>query len=181
MISSKITEAILFAYDAHKDQKRNDGKPFIIHPLSVGYILSSLECSEEVIIAGILHDVIEDTIFTAKNIEEKFGKRVTALVLEVTQDATISDWSMRKKAYRDHLSRASMDACLISLADLLDNRRSILDALKEGIDIWKTFGGNEKQVMEDSYERLAIYKNAFDNQATKELEEILNALKKVLL
>ena len=61
------------AADAHKDQKRKSGEPYIIHPLCVAIILADLELDKESIAAGLLHDVVEDTVMTEEELTEEFG------------------------------------------------------------------------------------------------------------
>ena len=70
---SMIEKAFDIAYHAHEGQCRKSGEPYIIHPLWVGIILAELELDKETIIAGILHDVVEDTVMTEEEITETFG------------------------------------------------------------------------------------------------------------
>lgn len=82
---SMIEKAYQTAYDAHKNQVRKSGEPYIVHPLCVSIILADLELDKETIIAGLLHDVVEDTIMTVEAIEEEFGADVALLVDGVTK------------------------------------------------------------------------------------------------
>ena len=179
VISPTITEAIEFSLLAHKDQLRNDDRPYIIHPLSVGFILQSAGYSESVIVAGILHDVVEDTEYSEEDIKEKFGEKISRLVAGVTDDKSITDWTERKRAYLDHLRISNDDVRAISAADILDNRRAILRSLEHGIDIWKTFFATPEMIIKDSEERLSIVKS-LDNDITRELEVLINKLKETL-
>ena len=77
---SMIEKAYKIAESAHKGQARKSGEPYIIHPLCVAIILAELEMDKETIVAGILHDVVEDTIMTAEQITEEFGEDVALLV-----------------------------------------------------------------------------------------------------
>ena len=77
---SMIEKAYKIASDAHKDQFRKSGEPYIIHPLNVAIILADLELDKETIIAGILHDVVEDTIMTEEDLKKEFGDDVALLV-----------------------------------------------------------------------------------------------------
>ncbi len=179
IVSPAITDAIEFGLLAHEGQLRKDGRPFIVHPLSVAFILQSAGYSESVVIAGILHDVVEDTKYSERDIEEKFGKEISEMVAGVTDDGLIQDWSERKRKYLDHLKGADDNVKAISAADMLDNRRAILTSLHAGVDIWKTFAANPKMIIENSEERLAIVKS-LNNEITRELEETINEIKKIL-
>jgi GTP pyrophosphokinase len=77
---SLIEKAYIKAAEAHKEQLRKSGEPYIIHPLCVAIILADLEMDKETIAAGLLHDVIEDTILTKEEIEHTFGADVALLV-----------------------------------------------------------------------------------------------------
>lgn len=82
---SLIEKAYQTAYNAHRDQVRKSGEPYIIHPLCVAIILADLELDKETIAAGLLHDVVEDTIMTDEEIEKEFGSDVALLVDGVTK------------------------------------------------------------------------------------------------
>ena len=73
---SMVEKAYSIAYNAHKGQKRKSGEPYIIHPLCVAIILANLELDKETIVAGLLHDVVEDTVMTNEEICREFGKEV---------------------------------------------------------------------------------------------------------
>lgn len=87
---SMIEKAYHIAYNAHKDQKRKSGEPYIIHPLCVAIILADLEMDKETIVAGLLHDVVEDTIMTSEEICEEFSEEVELLVDGVTKLGQLS-------------------------------------------------------------------------------------------
>lgn len=82
---SLIEKAYNIAYEAHKEQVRKSGEPYIIHPLCVAIILADLEMDKETIASGLLHDVVEDTVMTTEEIAEEFGRDVANIVDGVTK------------------------------------------------------------------------------------------------
>lgn len=137
----KIYKAIDTAARLHDGQKRKgDGLPYIIHPLAVAVILMEYTDDEDILIAGILHDTIEDTGYTKEQMEQDFGQRITHFVLEVTEPPKPLPWQQRKDDYLKHLVSASYEAKLICGADKLHNLQSMLAAVgKFGQDAYKGF------------------------------------------
>lgn len=135
---SLINKAYHIAYEAHKDQVRKSGEPYIIHPLYVAIILADLEMDKETIAAGLLHDVVEDTIMTIDEIKEQFGSDVALLVDGVTklQQLQLTGESQDKSADKVELQAENLRkmflamakdirVILIKLADRLHNMRTL--------------------------------------------------------
>ncbi len=135
---SMIEKAYQIAAEAHKEQKRKSGEPYIIHPLCVGIILADLEMDKETITAGLLHDVVEDTILTREEIEKEFGSDVALLVDGVTKlqniqlpgdymDKTQEQLEMQAENLRKMFLAMAKDirVILIKLADRLHNMRTL--------------------------------------------------------
>ena len=128
---SMIEKAYHVADDFHKEQKRKSGEPYIIHPLCVAIILADLEMDKETIAAGILHDVVEDTVMTLDELGKEFGEEVALLVDGVTKLTQLS-WSMDKMELQAENLRKMFLAMakdirviIIKLADRLHNMRTL--------------------------------------------------------
>ncbi len=120
--------AIAFATEAHAGQIRKyTGDPYIKHPIAVAEIVQSVHHTEEMVIAAILHDTVEDTAVTLLDIKHAFGPTVATLVAWLTDISTPfhGNRSARKELDRIHNALAPAAAKTIRLADLIDNTKSI--------------------------------------------------------
>jgi len=124
-----VTEAVIFASRQHDGMlRKGTDLPYIIHPTEVLAIASALTDDPEILAAAVLHDVIEDCGVTEEELAERFGARVTRLVLSETQ---LSDgdpratWDARKKEALLRIARGGRSVKLIALADKLSNMRAI--------------------------------------------------------
>ncbi len=147
MKSDALFEAIEFATKAHRHQHRKGtGVPYITHPLGVAHILIDHGCDEELVIAGVLHDTVEDTPVTLDDIRERFGKRVAALVEGASEPDKKDSWENRKQYTIEYLRTAPEDVALVACADKLDNIRSVrCDHLRMGDTIWERFKRDRQQ------------------------------------
>ena len=125
-----IMKAYNLAAEKHKDQKRGSGEPYIIHPLNVAYILASIGMDDNTLCAALLHDVVEDTDVTGKDLTDMFGKEISDMVAGVTKLSTIQFATLEEtqvENYRRMFLAMGKDirVILIKLADRLHNMRTL--------------------------------------------------------
>lgn len=143
----RIEDAIIFACEKHKGQTRKIVKlPYILHPMEVAQIISTVTTDEDIIIAGLLHDVLEDTQTSSEEIKNSFGQRVLDLVNSETEnkyrDENPEDTWKRRKNETLKVLRESDDIAvkIMWLSDKLSNLRSLCrNYANQGDEIWGYF------------------------------------------
>lgn len=174
----KLDYAILFATKAHDGQRRKtDNVAMIFHPFTVGMILRNCEMSEDCVIAGILHDVAEDTKYSLEDIKNIFGKNVEKIVEEVTENKQLP-WEERKQEAIDKIYTASLEGKMVECADKINNLETLYDLYKEKGDIvWKSFNKPyEKQKWYYTEMYKAVVNNTENNKLFDRYKEILEKL-----
>ncbi len=154
----KITKAIEFAIDKHGDDVRKGSTiPYYTHPIAVMNFLMMEKCSDEIVIAGVLHDTLEDTGDSYKEtydeIVELFGIQVADLVKAESEPENLKknsdekeSWKERKTHTIEHLKEASKDVKMICCADKLHNIISIKDDISLGVDVWAKFNSSKENI-----------------------------------
>lgn len=148
--SPRLIQAMNIAAWAHRAHVRKGTDiPYVSHVFGVMHLLAQVSDDEDVLIAGLFHDILEDVPeeYSPEQMAEDFGPRVLSLVQGVTKDATLPDWQARADAYLAHLSEAEEGSVLVSAADKLHNLLSILaDHQEIGEALWDRFNsGKERQ------------------------------------
>jgi len=193
--SDAINHAFAFAAKHHDRQVRKGTKlPYLTHPANIAVILTRYGRDEDTVVAGILHDVVEDCVRDSDTLEmleqrigEKFGATVLQTILQVTyrrldDDGVELSSSDRKEDYLQRLSEANEAARWVCAADKLHNVRSILADLQRTLDsqmIWSRFGGGREGTIKwyrDVYEKLKSV--GFDAPIMEELRAAVDELEK---
>ena len=141
-----VQKAIDFATKVHEGQyRKGTDRPYIVHPMEVGKIVSTMTQDEEIISAAILHDTIEDTGVTYEDLKQEFGTRVADLVAAESEDKS-KTWIERKGHTLEHLKTASQAEKILTMADKLSNIRSMArDYLLVGEELWQRFNMKDRE------------------------------------
>lgn len=148
MLNKRLAQALAYGEEKHEGQTRKtDGTPMFYHPIRVADTLKDAGFDEEVVMAGYLHDTIEDTDATLEEIESLFGKRVSEIVAGNTENKDHS-WEERKQHTIDWIAEAPIEVRALIVADKLDNLRSMMEAYQqEGESLFAHFKrGKEEQL-----------------------------------
>ena len=167
--SDSLNKAYNFALDAHQNQKRDEGVPYIIHPVAVANILTELKLDSATITTGLLHDTIEDTNVTYETVKKEFGEEVANLVDGVTKLSALEDKASndsKAENFRKLILATSKDirVLLVKLADRLHNMRTI------------NFVKDKDKIIRKAKETMEIYAPLADrmgmNRIRDELEDL---------
>jgi len=159
IFTDRVERAIATAIEAHQGQTRKGDRqlPYVVHPVTVALILSRYSDDEDTIIAGLLHDVLEDTHLGEEAIERQFGAKVLGMVKDVTEpDLPGLSWETRKDRYLRQLDRAPRGSLLVACADKIANLISMIAAHSiQGDGLWERFKAPPAQ-------KLAFYRQVHD-------------------
>lgn len=149
-----IDRALAVAARCHSGRTRkDDATPYIAHPVAVAMIVSDFTADEDVAVAVLLHDVLEDvppSEYSADDMAADFGQRVTALVRAVSEEKTAGEktppWRVRKEGYLARLAEETHESLLISAADKIHNLRSMASAHERlGGAMWGIFNAGPEE------------------------------------
>ena len=136
-----IDYAIYFATKAHNGQKRKSDKDvdMIFHPYTVAMMIQRAGGSTEAVIAGVLHDVVEDTPYSLNDIKNEFGEKIANIIDEVSEKKELP-WEERKQDAIDRIKIASIEGKLVECADKISNLETMYNLYEEiGDEIWNSF------------------------------------------
>lgn len=129
-------QAYAFAREAHEQQRReSDAAQFIVHPLEVGSLLYNTGHPDPVVAAGILHDTVEDSGSTVKDVQADFGSEVARVVGAMTEDPSIEDFHERKAALRDQIASFGPEATAVYAADKVTKVRELRSRATRGENV----------------------------------------------
>lgn len=127
----KIEYAIYYATKAHKNQRRKiEDVDMIFHPFTVGMILQRNGCDEDIVAAGILHDVVEDTPHTFEDIKNDFGEKIMQYVYDASEPDKSLEWEERKQHTINHIKNAPLGSKLIVACDKISNLEDLADCIE---------------------------------------------------
>lgn len=183
-MEERFEKAIRFATEAHKGQKRKmDGAPFILHPFEVASIASGLTADEDILIAALLHDTVEDTPVRAEDITAEFGEKVSALVACETEDKRPGQpksetWHIRKEESLNDLKKGTRDEKILWLSDKLSNMRSLYRSyLSCGDAAFNVFNQKNKEEHAWYYRTVGDYTAELsDTAAHREYMELIRGI-----
>jgi len=184
MFSAEIERTLRIAERAHRGQERkcSDGVPYVLHPIHCALSLARLGQPEHVVVAAILHDIVEDCEgWTVERVEAEFGTRVAGIVAELTEDKTKS-WEERKRLQVEHVAEMSRDALLVKAADVLHNLSTLVLDLERSADhaaVWGRFNAGRERTIARSRALVDALVPHVDPRLGTELEVAMDRLERL--
>lgn len=181
MYSSVIERALHAAIAAHSGQSRkgDSASPYVTHPMHVALILARFGLDDDVIAAGLLHDVVEDCPgWTIERVQTEFGVHVAGIVAQLTEDKTRS-WAERKSAGIDKVPHMSPEAASVKACDKLHNLHTLVNDLRNADDpekVWAKYNGGRDATLAKSRELVDALALRVDARIAKALRAALRAL-----
>jgi len=148
-MTSRLTDAFSFAFDAHREQtKKGSAVPYISHLLEVSGLVLTYGGNEDEAIAALLHDTVEDhpDLVSFQSIGKRFGSKVAQIVESCSDSTTIPKppWKPRKERYIEHLRGANESVLMVAAADKLSNVRAVIKDYRQiGDGVWKRFNAGK--------------------------------------
>ena len=185
----RVKNAIRFSIKTHeiyqKQKRKGKDVAYITHPMTVGIILGMAGAEEDLIIAGILHDTIEDSVEEKKvderMLQERFGEKVMRIVKSVSEDKDCHIWAERKKRAREKIRKFNHDSLLVKSADTISNVVELIDDyIVHGDETFNRFGGGKEKVIENYLKVMKIIiKKWRGNPLRDDLENLIVELEKL--
>ncbi|MDP3999674.1 MAG: HD domain-containing protein [bacterium] len=187
-LTPKVELAIKTAARLHISQTRKgDGQtPYIVHPFAVAIIVSEYTEDEDVIAAALLHDVLEDTSYTASELGRNFGQRVKEIVLSVSEPKAENGqklgWRVRKNGYLKRLESSNDEALLVCAADKINNLSSMMEEFQDqGVGMWIKFSASAVEQLQFYKSVLEILEKRLDSEIVLKLRRILEEARQLFL
>lgn len=184
-LSERFEDALLLSTRLHATQFRKGSQtPYIAHLLSVAALVLEAGGDEDLVIAALLHDAVEDQggLETLKDIRVRYGNRVAFIVDSCSDAYSIPKpaWKKRKEDYLTHLQSSSSEVRLVSLADKLHNARCILRNILEGeSEIWDKFKGGKEGTLWYYRSLISVFEKFESNYLLDELKRVVNQIEEL--
>jgi (p)ppGpp synthase/HD superfamily hydrolase len=181
MYSGIVERALNAAIAAHAGQSRkgDDASPYITHPMHVALMLARFGLDDDVIAAGLLHDVVEDCEgWSLERVHTEFGAHVAGIVGQLTEDKSRS-WAERKQAGIEKVPHMSPEAASVKACDKLHNLHSLVNQLRAAPDaetVWAKFNGGRDRTLASSHDLVEALAQRVDPRIAKALRAALKSL-----
>ena len=182
ILSTKYDTAVAFALDKHREQVRKESNvPYATHLMSVSALVGEFGGDEEQMIAGLLHDVIEDQDVEAAELEQRFGARVAKIVLGCTDSVASPKppWKQRKEQYLALLAKKHPEIKLVSACDKLHNATAIARDLRDpavGSKVWSRFTASKAEVRWYYRSLVEALRQGWEHRVVNELSAVVDFL-----